>query len=174
MTRRLALVLVLVTAACATGTTDMRPPPPTTVDVVTPADLERTVVSLKAELDQLRTNEEERARVEQRQVHAVERASRAAAGRRRVRAAGTRPAIHGGGCEQWRPLIAAHFPADAVNRAVAICNCESRGNPAARNPRSSATGLFQILRGSTDPVANVTQAAAMYRTRGWKPWAACL
>jgi hypothetical protein len=54
--------------------------------------------------------------------------------------------------------------------AVNVMWCESSGNPNARNPHSTATGLFQILNGPTDPVANVRLAAQMYAARGWEPW----
>lgn len=87
---------------------------------------------------------------------------------------GALPRGAGGGgsgpCGGWRDLIATHFPPEQVDRACRVMLCESGGNSAARNPRSSATGLFQILRGPTDPVANVRQAAAMWRARGWQPW----
>ena len=53
--------------------------------------------------------------------------------------------------------------------AERIVWCESRGNPNARNS-SGAVGLFQILGGSVDPVANVARAYEMYRARGWQPW----
>lgn len=76
----------------------------------------------------------------------------------------------GDGCGGWRDLVARHFPAAQVPTACRVLLCESGGNAAARNRRSSATGLFQILNGSTDPDTNVAQAAAMARARGWQPW----
>jgi hypothetical protein len=54
--------------------------------------------------------------------------------------------------------------------AFNIMWCESRGNPNAKNPRSTATGLFQILNGPYDPAANVKLAYEMYSKRGWQPW----
>ena len=48
--------------------------------------------------------------------------------------------------------------------------CESTGNPNAKNSRSTATGLFQILNGPYDPEANVRLAHQMYSKRGWQPW----
>lgn len=54
--------------------------------------------------------------------------------------------------------------------AFNIMWCESKGNPNARNPHSTATGLFQILGGPTDPAANVKLAYQMYSKRGWQPW----
>jgi len=46
---------------------------------------------------------------------------------------------------RWRPLVEEYFPQELVDQALAIIECESNGDPAARNPRSSATGLFQFL-----------------------------
>jgi Lysozyme like domain len=55
--------------------------------------------------------------------------------------------------EQWRPLVAAFFPADQVDGALRVMACESGGNPWADNPRSSAAGLFQFLRDTWNRVA---------------------
>src|SRR5690554_2278533 len=49
------------------------------------------------------------------------------------------------GVEQWRPLVEAHFPTDAVDRMLCLMWHESRGNPSARNPNSTATGLLQVM-----------------------------
>jgi hypothetical protein len=75
--------------------------------------------------------------------------------------------------EHWRPLVEAHpdWPVDTMLRIMA---CESRGNPVADNPRSSATGLLQVLGGSTDPVTNVAQAHSIWRRQGLAAWRACL
>lgn len=77
-----------------------------------------------------------------------------------------------GNCWGWGHLVFAYdWP---HSTACAVLGCESRGDPNARNPRSSATGLFQILNGPTDPAANVALAYQMWRRRGWQPWTACL
>ena len=47
--------------------------------------------------------------------------------------------------ERWRPLLEQHFPAEEVETALCIVRHESGGDPAADNPRSSATGLFQFI-----------------------------
>lgn len=60
-----------------------------------------------------------------------------------------------------------------VKEAFAVMMCESRGDPNAKNRRSSATGLFQVLRGSRHPWTNVDQAYAMWQRRGWQPWKSC-
>jgi soluble lytic murein transglycosylase-like protein len=85
----------------------------------------------------------------------------------RVARPATRPAPPSSGPVDWKAIVARH-PWD-VGVAERIVWCESRGNPNARN-RSGAAGLFQILGGSLDPVANVTRAYEMYRARGWQPW----
>lgn len=89
------------------------------------------------------------------------------------------------GVEQWRGLVAAYFPASQVERALRVMRCESGGNPNAKNPRSSARGLFQHLSrywptrsaaagfaGASvfDPTANVATAAWLWRTGGWGHW----
>lgn len=68
----------------------------------------------------------------------------------------------------WMGLIAQYDWNDEY--AFNVMWCESKGNPNARNPRSTATGLFQILNGPIDPVANVRLAHQMYSKRGWQPW----
>ena len=78
-----------------------------------------------------------------------------------------RPAPPSSGPVDWKAIVARH-PWD-VGVAERIVWCESRGNPNARNS-SGAAGLFQILGGPMDPVANVARAYDMYRTRGWQPW----
>lgn len=56
------------------------------------------------------------------------------------------------------------------DKAFRVMWCESTGNPNARNPHSTARGLFQILGGPLDPQANVALAYKMYSQRGWSPW----
>ncbi len=94
------------------------------------------------------------------------------------------------GVGQWRSLVATYFRPGDVDTALRIMSCESGGNPSAKNPNSSATGLFQHLSGywasrsaaagwggypRTDPVANVAVAAWLRDQRGgWNHWRACL
>lgn len=54
--------------------------------------------------------------------------------------------------------------------ALRIVGCESGGRPWVVNPTSGAAGLFQILGGPLDPIANVDLAFSMWRVRGWQPW----
>ena len=91
-----------------------------------------------------------------------------------------------GGVEQWRPLVAAFFRPEDVDRALRIMACESGGNPNAKNSRSSARGLMQHLKrywptrsaaagfaGASifDPTANVATAAWLRDQRGgWLHW----
>lgn len=80
----------------------------------------------------------------------------------------------GRGVERWRPLVEQYFPPDLVDQALAVMYCESGGNPDAVNPHSSASGLFQFLKGTWaiasvragfggysrfDPEANIASAA---------------
>lgn len=82
-----------------------------------------------------------------------------------------------GGVAQWRPLVEQYFPAEYVEEAMIIMACESGGNPDAKNPNSTATGLFQFLDGTwawmtvlsgweghsrLDPEANVAVAAYLF------------
>lgn len=84
--------------------------------------------------------------------------------------------------ERWRPLVAVWWPETVIDEALAVMQCESRGDPAAKNPRSTASGLFQFLRGwwsgdwgypafdPFDPEANIRAGAWLYGQSGWSPW----
>jgi septal ring factor EnvC (AmiA/AmiB activator) len=90
--------------------------------------------------------------------------------------------------ERWRSLVAAYFPADRVDAALAVIRCESGGDPEAYNPYSGASGLFQFLPGTWatvsqsagfagaspfDAEANIGTAAwlsSYYENRGQSPW----
>jgi hypothetical protein len=47
--------------------------------------------------------------------------------------------------ERWRPLVAAHFPADLVDQALSVMDCESFGDPSITNSHSGAAGLYQHM-----------------------------
>ncbi len=88
--------------------------------------------------------------------------------------------------ERWRPLVSLYFEADDVDRALDVIWCESRGDRWAKNPNSTASGLFQHLASMWgdrspqagfagddvfDPVANVGVAAwLVYERGGWSHW----
>jgi hypothetical protein len=87
--------------------------------------------------------------------------------------------------ERWRPLVTLYFPEDRVEWALRIIACESGGDPNAKNPHSSASGLFQHLarlwperaaqagfRGADvfDPAANVAVAAWLLDNGGTGHW----
>ncbi len=97
----------------------------------------------------------------------------------------TQARVWSGTVEAWRTLVVAYFPASQVERAMRVMNCESGGNPFAKNRSSSASGLFQHLgkywatrsakagwAGADifDPTANVAVAAWLQRTGGWGHW----
>lgn len=95
------------------------------------------------------------------------------------------------GVEQWRGLVEQFFPANRVEEALRIIDCESNGNPNAQNPYSGAGGLFQFLPSTWasnspnagyggysvfDAEANIATAAWLanrYQELGysyWHPW----
>lgn len=100
------------------------------------------------------------------------------------------PHVHrgvGSDVEQWRPLIEQYFPPRQVNTAMCVLRYESGGNPNAKNPHSTASGLFQHLASYWDdrsakagwdgadifdPEANVAVAAWLQDTGGWAHWEA--
>ena len=86
-----------------------------------------------------------------------------------------------GGVEQWRGLVEQYFRPDDVPWAMAVMQCESGGDPDAKNPNSSASGIFQHLASLWparseaagwagadifDPVANVAVAAWLVEQKG--------
>lgn len=95
-----------------------------------------------------------------------------------------------GSVEQWRPLVASHFAPEKVDTAMCVLAYETgfTGDPDSKNPRSSAAGLFQFLRGTWDsvplsvtggsydsgrvynPEANVRSAAWLQINAGWGQW----
>ena len=87
--------------------------------------------------------------------------------------------------ERWRPVVDMYFPEDRVDWALRIMECESRGDPEAKNPNSSASGLFQHLArlwpdraqaagfGDSDvfePFANIAVAAWLLENGGPSHW----
>ena len=92
-----------------------------------------------------------------------------------------------GSVEQWRDLVAEYFPANQIDTAMRVLNCETggTGNPDSYNGSSGASGLFQHLpkywesRSTSagwagadimDPEPNVAVAAWLQRTGGWGHW----
>ncbi len=88
--------------------------------------------------------------------------------------------------EDWRPIVELYFEPRHVNRALRVMQCESGGDPSAKNPTSTASGLFQHL-GSLwgpraekagwagadvfDPHSNIAVAAwLVYEGGGWGHW----
>ena len=90
-----------------------------------------------------------------------------------------------GTVEYWRPLVELYWPLEDVAWAMAIMDCESGGDPYAKNPHSSASGLFQQLGrywpdrareagwpGASvfDPEANIAVSAWLYSWGGKSHW----
>lgn len=88
----------------------------------------------------------------------------------------------GSDVERWRCLVEQYFDSSQVETMMCLMLHESGGNPNARNPRSTARGLFQIL-GSLwaphfgvaqddlyDPVLNVRLAREIYDRQGYDAW----
>lgn len=87
--------------------------------------------------------------------------------------------------ERWRGQVTQHFGM-ATPEALSVMECESGGNPTAKNALSGASGLFQHLprywqdrsnragvpgANIFDPEANIRVAAWLYRqTNTWKHW----
>jgi soluble lytic murein transglycosylase-like protein len=73
--------------------------------------------------------------------------------------------------------ITAAFGSEAEN-ALRVARCESGLNPKAKNPHSSARGLFQIMssvhgvseRMLYDTDINIAVAKKLQKEQGWNPW----
>lgn len=89
------------------------------------------------------------------------------------------------GVEQWRTLVEKYFQPADIPWAMRVMACESGGNPLAKNPYSSASGLFQHLarywEGRSakagipgadifDPESNIKVAAWLFYTGGPQHW----
>jgi peptidoglycan hydrolase CwlO-like protein len=103
-------------------------------------------------------------------------------------AGGRGPWDHPPQVEQWRSLVLQFFPANRVEEALRIIDCESNGDADAVNPYTGAAGLFQFLpstwastspqagyggSGATDPEANIATAAWLanyYQDLGYDYW----
>jgi hypothetical protein len=88
--------------------------------------------------------------------------------------------------EQWRSLAGGHFGdlgSDAVETVMCLIHYESRGDPKADNPNSTATGLLQVLSGTwgprfglsvadlETPEINLWVGRQLYDDGGWGHWA---
>lgn len=81
--------------------------------------------------------------------------------------------------ERWAPLVAEYFDHDDVDLALRIIACESGGQPNAKNRRSTASGLFQHLRGwwagrwsfdPFDPEQSIEYGAKLFYESGVGNW----
>lgn len=83
---------------------------------------------------------------------------------------------------RWRPLVEEHFPTGEIDTAMCIIKYESAGNPRADNPRSTASGLFQVLASLWGPhfgvsveqlydaEINTILAREIWDKQGWRAW----
>lgn len=60
---------------------------------------------------------------------------------------------YSGSAEQWRSLLSGYWTGAELDFALCVVEGESRGDPGAKNPRSTAAGLWQFLRSTWDTVA---------------------
>lgn len=90
--------------------------------------------------------------------------------------------------ERWRPLVATYFPGALLDEALSVMECESKGDPDAQNPSSTASGLYQFIASTWnwasanagftgvsvfDPEANIATAAFLVEysvDRGLPAW----
>ncbi len=93
--------------------------------------------------------------------------------------------------EEWRSLAEQYFASELVDEALAVIKCESKGDPAAYNSRSGASGLFQFIPNTWnwasnnagwagaspfDPEANIASAAWLvqwsldHNNSAWAHW----
>ena len=81
--------------------------------------------------------------------------------------------------DQWRELVCNPPFIWECEVALAVIQCESSGNPAARN--GPYVGLFAVdsvlhrwtVEQLEDPEINVAAAAELWERRGWQPWPSC-
>lgn len=88
------------------------------------------------------------------------------------------PPLPVSGVEQWRTMVEWFWDEPHTSRMLRIMDCESGGDPSAKNPRSSATGLFQIMGfwqkvwpgDYTDPWTNAAVAYQIWLSQGFAAW----
>ena len=89
---------------------------------------------------------------------------------------------------RWCRLVATHAAQHEIERWLRVIDCESGGNPRAKNPTSTASGLLQHLTnywperarragvpGASvwDPVAQVIVSVWLRDNGGWGHWPNC-
>ena len=85
---------------------------------------------------------------------------------------------YGNGVGRWVRLARyAGWPWPQVPQLVYVIHRESGGNPCAKNPTSTASGLLQFLSGwwagkwnPMDPYQNLRHGYLAWRQVGWQPW----
>jgi hypothetical protein len=87
----------------------------------------------------------------------------------------------GGNSAMWRPLVDVYFDSDDVDRVMCLMGYESGGNPNARNRKSGAAGLMQVMPWWAevhgyevddlyDPGINLWIASQILDQQGWSAW----
>ncbi len=90
-----------------------------------------------------------------------------------------------GTVDYWLPFVERYWLPEDVSWALTVMDCESEGDPYAKNPNSSASGLFQQLgrfwperaasagwAGASvfDPEANIAVSAWLFSWGGSSHW----
>lgn len=83
----------------------------------------------------------------------------------------------GDAVERWRPLVAAYFPASAVDEALSVMECESGGQNIQNASGGPYFGPMQVWSGNFrpgedwwDPETNIRVAARLWKESGWALW----
>src|SRR5665647_200647 len=118
-----------------------------------------------------------------RAVHAAHRvyvraASRYREAKRVLSATRAAASLYGSGVARWVRLArGTGWPWSQIPTLMLVIDRESGGNPNAKNPTSTASGLLQLMSihwaGKFNPFAprlNLSYGCKLWRGSGWQPW----
>ena len=85
------------------------------------------------------------------------------------------------GVSRWRSTVGLYFETGDVERVLCLMTEESGGNPMARNPATSASGLMQVMPSWAgmfglqtddlfDPNVNLWVSRQILQIQGWEAW----
>jgi len=85
------------------------------------------------------------------------------------------------GVARWRSTVGLYFETGDIERVLCLMTEESGGNPMARNPASSASGLMQVMPSWAgafglqtddlfDPHVNLWVSRQILHLQGWEAW----